>query len=65
MSMKKMLAAVAAASASAGAFAATPTIDVSAVTAFIDGLITPIGLIGASYLIVAYAIKGWKLMRSV
>ena len=62
---KKVLAAVAAFTASAGAFAAVPTIDVAPVTGFIDGLITPIGLIGASYLVVSYAIKGWRLMRGV
>ena len=63
---KKVLVALSAPFAAAGAFAQTvPSIDVTAVTGFIDGLLAPIAAIGASYLIVAYAIKGWRLMRSV
>ena len=33
--------------------------------AFIESLLVPIGLLGAAFLIVAIAIKGWKIMRSV
>ena len=33
--------------------------------AFIESLLVPIGLLGAAFLIVGIAIKGWKIMRSV
>ncbi len=39
--------------------------DVSSGVTFIEGLLTPIGLLGAAFLIVSIAIKGWKIMRSV
>ena len=39
--------------------------DVGAGVTFIEGLLTPIGLLGAAFLIVSIAIKGWKIMRSV
>lgn len=44
---------------------APTTPDVSAGVAFIESLLTPIGLLGAAFLIVSIAIKGWKIMRSV
>lgn len=39
--------------------------DVSSGVTFVEGLLTPIGLLGAAFLIVSIAIKGWKIMRSV
>lgn len=62
---KKLLAGLAAISASAGSFAAVTAPDVSPVVTYIEGLAAPIGLIGAAYLIVSYSIKGWRLMRGV
>lgn len=62
---KKLLAAVAAPFAASGAFAAAPAIVVTDVVSFIESLGTPIAAIGAAYLIIAYSIKGWKLMRGV
>lgn len=62
---KKLLAGLAAISASAGSFAAVTAPDVSAVVAYIEGLAAPVGLIGAAYLIISYSIKGWRLMRGV
>lgn len=47
------------------AIAAIPAIDVTEPVAFIEGLLAPIALIGAAFLIVSIAIKGWKIMRSV
>ncbi|MBO1249477.1 hypothetical protein J1777_06475 [Comamonas denitrificans] len=48
------------------AFAAPPTApDVADGVAFIESLLVPIGLLGAAFLIVGIAIKGWKIMRSV
>lgn len=48
------------------AFAQTiPAPDVSQGVSFIEGLLVPIGLLGAAYLVVSIAIKGWKIMRSV
>lgn len=48
------------------AFAQAITVpDVSSGVTFIEGLLTPIGLLGAAFLIVSIAIKGWKIMRSV
>lgn len=48
-----------------GAHAAITVPDVSDGVAFIEGLLVPIGLLGAAFLIVSIAIKGWKIMRSV
>lgn len=39
--------------------------DVTDSVTFIEGLLVPIGLLGAAFLIVSIAIKGWKIMRSV
>lgn len=48
------------------AFAAPPAApDVADGVAFIESLLAPIGLLGAAFLIVGIAIKGWKIMRSV
>lgn len=48
------------------ALAAPPAApDVSDGVAFIESLLGPIGLLGAAFLIVGIAIKGWKIMRSV
>lgn len=45
---------------------AAPAIpDVSEGVTFLEGLLVPIGLLGAAFLIVSIAIKGWKIMRSV
>jgi len=43
--------------------AANAAIDVTAVTSEINDLITPIGLVGAAFLLVLVAIKGWKIIR--
>lgn len=42
-----------------------PVPDVGPGVTFIEALLTPIGLLGAAFLIVSIAIKGWKIMRSV
>ena len=48
------------------ALAAPPAApDVADGVAFIESLLVPIGLLGAAFLIVGIAIKGWKIMRSV
>lgn len=47
------------------AIAAPATPDVTEGVTFIESLLVPIGLLGAAYLIVSIAIKGWKIMRSV
>lgn len=48
------------------ALAAPPAApDVSDGVAFIESLLGPVGLLGAAFLIVGIAIKGWKIMRSV
>lgn len=45
--------------------AAAPTVDASAGVTFIDSLLAPVGALGASFLIVSIAIKGWKIIRGV
>lgn len=42
---------------------ANAAIDVAPVTSELSDLITPIGLVGAAYLLVQVAIKGWKIIR--
>lgn len=42
---------------------ANAAIDVTPVTSELSDLITPIGLVGAAYLLVQVAIKGWKIIR--
>ncbi|MFP0650108.1 major capsid protein [Acinetobacter baumannii] len=42
---------------------ANAAIDVAPVTSELSDLITPIGLVGAAYLLVIVAIKGWKIIR--
>ncbi|MBO1282420.1 major capsid protein, partial [Acinetobacter nosocomialis] len=42
---------------------ANAAIDVTPVTSELSDLITPIGLVGAAYLLVMVAIKGWKIIR--
>ncbi|WP_151747414.1 major capsid protein [Acinetobacter lactucae] len=42
---------------------ANAAIDVTPVTSELSDLITPIGLVGAAYLLVVVAIKGWKIIR--
>ncbi|WP_262010360.1 major capsid protein [Acinetobacter baumannii] len=42
---------------------ANAAIDVTPVTSDLGDLITPIGLVGAAYLAVQVAIKGWKIIR--
>lgn len=49
--------------ASASSFAAAP--DVTEVAASLTDLIVPIGLVGAAYLGVRVAIRGWKVIRGV
>lgn len=58
-------AALVAVAPAAFAQSAPTTPDVSAGVTFIESLLTPIGLLGAAFLIVSIAIKGWKIMRSV
>ncbi|HCA5287656.1 TPA: phage coat protein [Acinetobacter nosocomialis] len=54
---------VIAASALAMTNFANAAIDVTPVTSELSDLITPIGLVGAAYLLVMVAIKGWKIIR--
>jgi len=42
---------------------ANAAIDVAPVTSELSDLITPVGLVGAAYLLVQVAIKGWKIIR--
>ncbi len=49
--------------ASASSFAAAP--DVTEIAASLTGLIAPIGVVGAAYLGVRVAIRGWKVIRGV
>jgi hypothetical protein len=49
--------------ASASSFAAAP--DVTEVAASLTELIAPIGVVGAAYLGVRVAIRGWKVIRGV
>lgn len=51
--------------AGGSAMAAIPTIDPSEGVTFIESLIGPIGALGAAFLIVSIAIKGWKIIRGV
>ncbi|QXA09023.1 phage coat protein [Acinetobacter pittii] len=57
------LAVVTGASALAMTNFANAAIDVAPVTSELSDLITPIGLVGAAYLLVMVAIKGWKIIR--
>ncbi len=57
------LAVVTGASALAMTNFANAAIDVTPVTSELSDLITPIGLVGAAYLLVMVAIKGWKIIR--
>lgn len=50
-------------SALALANAAHAEIDVTPVTSELSGLTTPIGLVGAAFLVVLVTIKGWKIIR--
>lgn len=50
----------------AGASHAAPlAIDVADVAASLTGLIVPVGVVGAAYLGVRVAIRGWKVIRGV
>lgn len=40
-------------------------VDVTDVAASLTGLIVPIGVVGAAYLGVRVAIRGWKVIRGV
>ena len=52
--------------ATGSAMAAAPAVpDVADGASFIEGLLAPIGVLGAAFLIVSIAIKGWKIMRAV
>ena len=52
--------------AASNALAAAPAVpDVGDGAACIEGLLAPIGVLGAAFLIVSIAIKGWKIMRAV
>ena len=51
--------------ASASSFAAPLAIDVTDVAASLTGLIIPVGVVGAAYLGVRVAIRGWKVIRGV
>lgn len=52
--------------AASNALAAAPAVpDVADGASFIEGLLAPIGVLGAAFLIVSIAIKGWKIMRAV
>jgi len=62
----KVLGTSAALAAYGSAVQAAPSLpDVTEGVDFIEGLLVPIGLLGAAFLIVSIAIKGWKIMRSV
>lgn len=50
--------------ASVNSFAAAAP-DVADVAASLTGLIVPIGVVGAAYLGVRVAIRGWKVIRGV
>ena len=41
------------------------SIDVTDVAASLTGLIVPVGVVGAAYLGVRVAIRGWKVIRGV
>ena len=50
----------------AGASHAEPlAIDVTEIASSLTGLIVPIGVVGAAYLGVRVAIRGWKVIRGV
>lgn len=52
--------------ASVNSFAAAAAApDVADVAASLTGLIVPIGVVGAAYLGVRVAIRGWKVIRGV
>lgn len=52
--------------AASNALAAAPSApDVSQGETFLLSLLVPIGVLGAAFLVVSIAIKGWKIMRSV
>lgn len=51
--------------ASAASFAEPLAIDVSDVASSLTGLIVPVGVVGAAYLGVRVAIRGWKVIRGV
>lgn len=51
--------------ASAASFAEPLAIDVTDVAASLTGLIVPVGVVGAAYLGVRVAIRGWKVIRGV
>ena len=52
--------------AASNVMAAAPTPpDASEGETFILSLLAPIGVLGAAFLIVSIAIKGWKIMRAV
>lgn len=65
MNLKASLAAISAMAAAGAANAAVAAPDVSVVVTYIESLAAPVGLIGAAYIVITYAIKGWRLMRSV
>lgn len=50
---------------SAASFAEPLAIDVADVAASLTGLIVPVGVVGAAYLGVRVAIRGWKVIRGV
>lgn len=50
---------------SVASFAAPLEIDVADVAASLTGLMVPIGVVGAAYLGVRVAIRGWKVIRGV
>lgn len=50
---------------SAASFAEPLAIDVTDVAASLTGLIVPVGVVGAAYLGVRVAIRGWKVIRGV
>lgn len=51
--------------ASVSSFAVPLAIDVTDVAASLTGLIVPVGVVGAAYLGVRVAIRGWKVIRGV
>lgn len=50
---------------SASSFAAAGDIDVTDIAASLTALIIPVGVVGAAYLGVRVAIRGWKVIRGV
>lgn len=61
----KVAAAGALVATSAASFAEPLAIDVTDIAASLTGLIVPVGVVGAAYLGVRVAIRGWKVIRGV